>query len=109
MLLIDLQSLSHLDMIFIHAPSVVVVLPVAPLALGLERRCDEAGAYVLNFIGHLTMASVKNFQLLNGEDQVLQFGRVGKDEFSMDVKWPLSLFQAFAVCLSSFDSKLGCD
>ena len=70
---------------------------------------DEAGAYVLNFNGRVTVASVKNFQLLNGEDQVLQFGRVGKDEFSMDVKWPLSLFQAFAVCLSSFDSKLGCD
>ena len=31
------------------------------------------------------MASIKNCQLLNGEDQVLQFGRVGKDEFSMDV------------------------
>lgn len=70
---------------------------------------DEAGAYVLNFNGRVTMASVKNFQLLNGEEQVLQFGRVGKDEFSVDVKWPLSLFQAFAVCLSSFDSKLGCD
>ena len=71
---------------------------------------DEAGAYVLNFNGRVTMASVKNFQLLDGEEeQVLQFGRVGKDEFSMDVQWPLSLFQAFAVCLSSFDSKLGCD
>jgi len=71
---------------------------------------DEVGAYVLNFNGRVTMASVKNFQLLDeDEKQVLQFRRVAKDEFSMDVKWPLSLFQAFAICLSSIDSKLGCD
>ena len=31
------------------------------------------------------MASIKNCQLLNGEDQVIQLRRVGKDEFSMDV------------------------
>ena len=41
----------------------------------------------------------------------LQFGRTGKDEFILDVKWPLSPFQAFALALSSFDSqgKVGCD
>mmetsp|Transcript_11254 Transcript_11254/g.27673 ORF Transcript_11254/g.27673 Transcript_11254/m.27673 type:complete len:658 (-) Transcript_11254:359-2332(-) len=73
---------------------------------------DEVGAYVLNFNGRVTMASVKNFQLCEKNDeqeQIMQFGRVGKDEFSLDVQWPMSLFQAFAVALSSFDSKLGCD
>ncbi|RYY81459.1 hypothetical protein EON63_15360 [archaeon] len=37
------------------------------------------GAYVLNFNGRVTMASVKNFQLVDPEEQnavVLQFGRV---------------------------------
>merc|ERR1712127_455387 len=73
---------------------------------------DEVGAYVLNFNGRVTQASVKNFQLCDQDDeqgQIMQFGRTGKDEFSLDVQWPMSLYQAFAVALSSFDSKLGCD
>ena len=71
---------------------------------------NEAGAYVLNFNGRVTMASVKNFQLCTHDEQhIMQFGRTGNDEFSLDVQWPMSLLQAFAVSLSSFDSKLGCD
>ena len=72
---------------------------------------EDVGAYVLNFSGRVTMASVKNFQLCEqkNDSQIMQFGRIGKDEFSLDVKWPMSLFQAFAIALSSFDSKLGCD
>lgn len=76
------------------------------------RWNDQVGAYVLNFNGRVTMASVKNFQLVDPEEQnsvVLQFGRVGKDEFTMDMQWPISPFQAFAVTLSSFDSKIACD
>ena len=56
------------------------------------------------------MASVKNFQLVAADDTegpvLLQFGRTARDEFTMDVAHPLSLRQAFAICLSSFDSKL---
>jgi tubby-related protein 1 len=73
---------------------------------------DQVGAHVLDFGGRVTMASVKNFQLVTPEDQdniILQFGRVGKDEFTMDFQWPLSALQAFAITLSSFDSKLACD
>jgi tubby and related proteins len=56
----------------------------------------QVAAYVLNFNGRVTMASVKNFQLVTPEDQdsvVLQFGRVAKDEFTMDFQWPMSPFQ----------------
>jgi len=73
---------------------------------------DQVGAYVLNFYGRVTMASVKNFQLVSPDDHdtvVLQFGRTGKDTFSMDYQWPLSPLQAFAICLSSFDYKLACE
>mmetsp|Transcript_6408 Transcript_6408/g.10036 ORF Transcript_6408/g.10036 Transcript_6408/m.10036 type:complete len:630 (-) Transcript_6408:57-1946(-) len=72
---------------------------------------DEAlERFFLNFNGRVTMASVKNFQLVDDQgDMCLQFGRTGKDEFILDVKWPLSPFQAFALALSSFDSKVGCD
>ena len=56
------------------------------------------------------MASIKNFILCNNEqEQIMQFGRTGNNDFYLDVQWPLSLFQAFAIALSSFDSKLGCD
>ncbi len=72
---------------------------------------DEAlERFFLNFNGRVTMASVKNFQLVDDQGEMcLQFGRTGKDEFILDVKWPLSPFQAFALALSSFDSKVGCD
>jgi len=76
------------------------------------RWNDEVGAYVLNFNGRVTMASVKNFQLIeneNPDDVLLQFGRIAKDKFTMDFQWPISPFQAFAITLSSFDSKIACD
>ena len=77
------------------------------------RWNEDMEAYVLNFNKRVTMASVKNFQLIeSGEEEervIMQFGRTGKDEFSMDVQWPMSLFQAFAISLSSCDSKLACD
>jgi len=73
---------------------------------------DQVGAYVLNFSGRVTHASVKNFQLVSPDDHdtvVLQFGRTGKDGFSMDFQWPLSPLQAFAICCSACDTKLACE
>nr|CCA23013.1 tubbylike protein putative [Albugo laibachii Nc14] len=73
---------------------------------------EDLGAYCLDFGGRVSMASVKNFQLINSEDpsmgNILQFGRVADDMFTMDFQWPLSPFQAFAACLSSCDTKLAC-
>lgn len=89
----------------------------------------EYQAFVLNFNGRVEQPSVKNFQLVeesNGmlviinqkpylrpnllENKVLlQFGRVDKNSFNMDFQWPLSPFQAFAICLSSFDYKFACE
>ncbi|XP_016277926.1 tubby-related protein 2 isoform X4 [Monodelphis domestica] len=73
---------------------------------------DESGAYVLNFHGRVTRASVKNFQIVHPDDPdylVLQFGRVSPDTFTMDFRFPLCPLQAFAICLSSFDGKLACE
>jgi tubby-related protein 1 len=73
---------------------------------------EQIGAFVLNFNKRVTQASVKNFQLTNNEEPdtvFLQFGRVGKDVFNMDFRHPFSPFQAFAICLSSFDYKLCCE
>lgn len=72
---------------------------------------EQRGAFVLNFNNRVTMASVKNFQLVDAENPeliYLQFGRVGKDAFNLDFQHPLSPFQAFTLCLSCFDYKLGC-
>lgn len=74
---------------------------------------DQVGAYVLNFNGRVTRASVKNFQLCNTSVDpdlvVMQFGRVGKDAFTMDYQWPLCGLQAFGIALSSFDYKIACE
>lgn len=83
------------------------------------RWHEQLQCWCLNFHGRVTVASVKNFQLVaspeNGvagpehEKVILQFGKVGKDMFTMDYRYPLSAFQAFTICLSSFDTKIACE
>ncbi|KAG8364096.1 hypothetical protein BUALT_Bualt19G0091200 [Buddleja alternifolia] len=91
------------------------------------RWHEQLQCWCLNFRGRVTVASVKNFQLVaatqpgptasaqpaqapsDPDKVILQFGKVGKDMFTMDYRYPLSAFQAFAICLSSFDTKLACE
>jgi len=93
------------------------------------RWHEQLQCWCLNFRGRVTIASVKNFQLIASSSQppaagaptpsqpapsdqdkvILQFGKVAKDMFTMDYCYPLSAFQAFAICLSSFDTKLACE
>nr|XP_043636819.1 tubby-like F-box protein 5 isoform X2 [Erigeron canadensis] len=84
------------------------------------RWHEQLQCWCLNFKGRVTVASVKNFQLTvdmpqssqsseQQEDVILQFGKIGKDIFTMDYCYPLSTFQAFAICLSSFDTKPACE
>lgn len=93
------------------------------------RWHEQLQCWCLNFRGRVTIASVKNFQLTAASSQppaagaptasqpappdqdkiILQFGKVAKDMFTMDYRYPLSAFQAFAICLSSFDTKLACE
>ncbi|KAM5170417.1 tubby-related protein 3 [Mantella aurantiaca] len=73
---------------------------------------DDTQSYVLNFHGRVTHASVKNFQIVHDNDPeyiVMQFGRVAEDLFTLDYSYPMCALQAFAVALSSFDSKLACE
>lgn len=94
-----------------------------PLALKNKapRWHEQLQCWCLNFRGRVTVASVKNFQLVAAvephhnipaseqEKVILQFGKIGKDIFTMDYRYPLSAFQAFAICLSSFDTKPACE
>ncbi|KAJ6412506.1 hypothetical protein OIU84_005539 [Salix udensis] len=91
------------------------------------RWHEQLQCWCLNFRGRVSVASVKNFQLVaatqpaagaptpsqpaqsDHDKVILQFGKVGKDMFTMDYRYPLSAFQAFAICLSSFDTKLACE
>ena len=95
----------------------------------VPRWHEQLQCWCLNFRGRVTIASVKNFQLIAASSQppagaptpsqpappveqdkiILQFGKVSKDMFTMDYRYPLSAFQAFAMCLSSFDTKLACE
>jgi hypothetical protein len=74
----------------------------------------ELGAFVLNFGGRVSVASVKNFQLCNRSNQdfvILQFGRIeGRHSFTMDFQHPLSATQAFAMQVSTnlFTTSFGC-
>ncbi|XP_031117069.1 tubby-like F-box protein 5 [Ipomoea triloba] len=82
---------------------------------------EDLQCWYLNFKGRVTVASVKNFQLIAAVDPshniahtdqekvILQFGKIGKDVFTMDYCFPLSAFQAFAICLTSFDLKPACE
>ncbi|XBI96929.1 tubby-like F-box protein 7 [Triticum dicoccoides] len=126
------------------------------------RWHEQLQCWCLNFRGRVTVASVKNFQLIaapappppasggeaapepssqtqppqqqptsaaaaqpqpagsslsasssssssHHDTVLLQFGKVSKDTFTMDYRYPLSAFQAFAICLTSFDTKLACE
>lgn len=69
----------------------------------------ELGAFVLNFGGRVKVASVKNFQLCERHDQghIMQFGRIeGRHNFTMDFQHPLTPMQAFAIAISSLQSKI---
>ncbi|KAI3712888.1 hypothetical protein L1987_71457 [Smallanthus sonchifolius] len=99
--------------------------PICSDSLILKNKAprwhEQLQCWCLNFKGRVTVASVKNFQLVASVDPshnvsaaeqdkvILQFGKIGKDIFTMDYRYPLSAFQAFAICLSSFDTKPACE
>ena len=59
---------------------------------------------------HCTLYYVEVPVFLYAENYiVVQFGRVSEDVFTLDYKYPVCAVQAFAIALSSFDSKLACE
>ncbi|CAN6354681.1 unnamed protein product [Urochloa humidicola] len=96
-----------------------------PSSLDLKNKAprwhDHLQCWCLNFHGRVTVASVKNFQLVatagsggpwdvgDEETVILQFGKIEDNAFTMDYRQPLSAFQAFAICLTSFGTKLACE
>eukprot|EP00941_MAST-03F_sp_MAST-3F-sp1_P005786 g5786.t1 len=71
------------------------------------RYNHETKTYILDFGSRVTMASVKNFQLVapgNEDNIIVQFGRAGHDKFTLDFRWPFSPIQAFGLALSCFEA-----
>ena len=82
-----------------HPSSIVVIHllsnpPPPPPPPSLQCWC-------LNFRGRVTVPSVKNFQLIDGgtpgnnadKPVLLQFGKIGRDLFTMDYRYPLTAYQ----------------
>ncbi|KAG4100290.1 Tub-domain-containing protein [Neocallimastix lanati (nom. inval.)] len=93
-------------------------------------RWNEATqSHCLNFSGRVTQPSIKNFQLIydkgnsymkyfgssyddsqkfepisNDNPILLQFGRCGPNNFSLDIRYPLTPLEAFAISLTTFDA-----
>ncbi|KAJ1978678.1 hypothetical protein H4R33_005917 [Dimargaris cristalligena] len=89
-----------------YDPSLLVLYNKSP------QWNEESHSYVLNFNGRVTVASVKNFQLVNDLDMdyiILQFGRISQSVFTLDFQFPMTPLQAFGIALASFDPKLVCE
>lgn len=82
-----------------------------------QPRYDEARkAYVMKFGHRVKRSSVKNFILVKKDEgqkvkipvtqNMLLFGKCNKEMFNMDISHPLTPMQAFAIALTSVDSKL---
>jgi tubby-related protein 1 len=81
---------------------------------------SKFNTYMLDFNFRVTQGSPKNFQLVNplnrkyyysykADKTILQFGKISDGVYTMDVQYPLSPFQSFAICLSSLATKVLCE
>ncbi|ORD93784.1 TULP1 [Enterospora canceri] len=82
--------------------------------LGLQNKQPiynpETNAYSLNFSGRVTVASVKNFQIVHPLELTfitLTFGKEGNESYILDFTHPWNALHAFCVALTALDHKLG--
>ncbi|CAH0386298.1 unnamed protein product [Bemisia tabaci] len=67
---------------------------------------ENSQVYQLDFGGRVTQESAKNFQVEFRGKQVLQFGRIDGNAFTLDFQYPFSAVQAFAVALANKTQRL---
>lgn len=65
--------------------------------------------YMLLLIMWLINSMTQYISIFLADYIVMQFGRVAEDVFTLDYNYPMCALQAFAIGLSSFDSKLACE
>jgi hypothetical protein len=70
----------------------------------------KSQCFVLDFKGKVTKTSVKNFILTEKRTskEPIVFGKIANNLYSLTVGYPFSVFQGFALGISSMDFKIGC-
>jgi hypothetical protein len=82
-------------------------------------KYDPLSACLVDFKGRANVPSVKNCQFVESGPQdaeakdadqnkpvLIQMGKTTEDCFNVDVRYPVSLLQAFAVCVTRLDSSM---
>ncbi|XP_030850649.1 tubby-related protein 4 isoform X3 [Strongylocentrotus purpuratus] len=69
---------------------------------------ENTQVYQLDFGGRVTQESAKNFQveLLGKQIQVMQFGKIDGQAYTLDFQSPFSAIQAFAIALANVTQRL---
>ncbi|XP_076165682.1 WD40 superfamily protein Tusp isoform X2 [Ptiloglossa arizonensis] len=67
---------------------------------------ETSQVYQLDFGGRVTQESAKNFQIEFKGRQVMQFGRIDGNAYTLDFQYPFSALQAFAVALANVTQRL---
>ena len=79
---------------------------------------EKLQAWTLNFAGRVKAASKRNFMLVieqtdadlvsefGSKIPLLRFGKISKDRYALDFRYPLSPVQALGIALTTFASKL---
>lgn len=78
-------------------------------SLSNNNNNDKDNGYTENLDPDESSLQKTHRSLTYNSSIVMQFGRISSHEFTCDVAYPLSILQAFAIALSSFDSKLACE
>ncbi|KAG4077882.1 hypothetical protein HA402_013816 [Bradysia odoriphaga] len=67
---------------------------------------ENSQVYQLDFGGRVTQESAKNFQIEFRGKQVMQFGRIDGNAYTLDFQYPFSALQAFSVALANVTQRL---
>jgi len=67
---------------------------------------ETSQVYQLDFGGRVTQESAKNFQIEFKNRQVMQFGRIDSNAYTLDFQYPFTAIQAFAVALANVTQRL---
>ncbi|RWS14272.1 tubby-related protein 4-like protein [Dinothrombium tinctorium] len=67
---------------------------------------EVSQVYQLDFGGRVTQESAKNFQIEYQGKQVMQFGRIDDNAYTLDFQHPFSALQALAVALANVTQRL---
>ncbi|CAG5133813.1 unnamed protein product [Candidula unifasciata] len=67
---------------------------------------ETSQVYQLDFGGRVTQESAKNFQIELRGKQVMQFGRIDNNAYTLDFQYPFTAVQAFAVALANVTQRL---